>query len=490
MDQNNGGIIGKINTPTTSVASGVWSLDSQFESQSGSTWPLAFPQVTLANSCRFDRGNNDYLNKTFSGAGSRTTWTISVWVKRANEIGTNSYILDSGAGNGTSLYFGPTAIEFWDYQSGSYTGRLTTNALFRDMSAWYHIVAVWDTTNSTAGDRMKLYVNGTEVTSFATDTNPSSSQNSILNDGSTSVTIGRQGSIYSNLYMTEFIFVDGQALTPTSFGVFNTVSNVWEPRPYTGTYGTNGFKLNFTDSSNLGDDTSGNGNDFTVNNLTSVDQSTDTCSNNFATKLGIFQTATTFSQGNLVSTHSSNAWAWSPASMSFTNGKWYAEVKVLTANYTIVGLTDVDDAAGYGVSDSHPGKTAVTPNGRGFAWYYDDGKIYYNNTSMTGPGTYTTNDILMIAIDMTNRKYHFGKNGSWLSSSDPANNTGGYTFQTGGTWTFFDAVGNGGSVSWNYGSPEYSVSSGNADANGFGNFEYSVPSGYFALCTKNLAENG
>ena len=96
----------------------------------------------------------------------------------------------------------------------------------------------------------------------------------------------------------------------------------------------------------------------------------------------------------------------------------------------------------------------------------------------------------MIAIDMTNRKYHFGKNGSWLSSSDPANNTGGYTFQTGGTWTFFDAVGNGGSVSWNYGSPEYSVSSGNADANGFGNFEYSVPSGYFALCTKNLAENG
>jgi hypothetical protein len=238
--------------------------------------PLIIPANSITggfavdNSLRFNRGSSDYLNKTFSGAGNRTTWTISVWVKRANELSTNSYIIDSGAGNGTSLYFGSEQIEFWDYQSGAYTGRLTTNAVFRDMSAWYHIVAVWDTTNGTAGDRMRLYVNGVEETSFATDTNPSSSQNSILNDGSTSVTIGKQDSIYTNLYMAEFCYIDGQALDPTSFGEFDEDSGIWKPIDVSGlTFGTNGFYLDFEDSAALGDDVSGNGNNFTVNNLTS-----------------------------------------------------------------------------------------------------------------------------------------------------------------------------------------------------------------------------
>ena len=455
------------------------------------------------NSLRVDTAANDHLSRSISSAGSGQIFTASAWFKRS-VLGQSASIYCSSKSD-TSANFRCLFIEAGDrvqsaMYDGGYSYQVETSALLRDTSAWYHIVTAVDTTQSTAANRVKIYINGVLQTSFSTANYPN--QNDTLNFAGTDIkqlvsSLRDGSSIHNSGYIAELHVLDGVAKQASDFGEYDSdTPTIWKPKEYDGSYGTNGFYMEFkqngtsANSSGIGADTSGNDNHFSVHNITAVNQSTDTCTNNFATKNAIFKTDAVFTEGALVSTHSSNSWQWSPASQAFQNGKWYAEVKVLTANYSGIGLTDLDDAYGYAPSDTHPGKTAVTPNGRGFFWYYDDGKIYYNNTSMTGPGSFTDNDILMFAIDMTNNKYHFGKNGSWLSSSDPANNSGGFTHQSGGTWTFFDAVGNGGSLSWNYGSPNHSVSSGNSDAKGHGNFEYSVPSGYFALNTKNLAEFG
>ena len=490
----NGGIIGPPNIPTSTTATGVWQQEEQYEAKVTDTWPQR--ALFTTKSARFDRGSSDYLNKTFSGAGNRTTWTISVWVKRANELSTNSYIIDSGAGNGTSLYFGPEQIEFWDYQSGAYTGRLTTNAVFRDMSAWYHIVAVWDTTNGTAGNRMRLYVNGVEETSFATDTNPSSSQNSILNDGSTSVTIGRQGSIYTNLYMAEVIFIDGQALDPTSFGVTNS-DGVWTPIPYTGTFGTNGFNLQFENAAALGTDSSPNGNTFTVNNLTSIDQTTDYPVVNYATmnplapanissasdgNLNILQSA---SGGSVIST------------FGFSSGKWYWEVEIdsQVAYTQLAGVIKESKMESALLTSFNVGA-----NDGGWGYFLqsntDNGKAFHNNTSSSVYTTVSNGNILNIAVDSDNGKIFFGVNGTYVNSGDPANGTGAvYTNLPTGENLFpaiTNYVGSGSTATMlmNFGNPPFSISSGNTDGNGYGNFEYAVPSGYYALNTANLAEYG
>jgi len=502
MDQNNGGIIGKINTPTTSVASGVWSLDSQFESQSGSTWPLAFPQVTLANSCKFDAASSDSLTRTFGTPTNNKIWTYSFWMKHCDNSGV---LLNTGADTSYIYFRGSSAspVPFGfsvEQYVGSFQYKLIPNEVFRDYSAWQHIVIAFDTTQSTASDRAKIYKNGSQITSFNSEDYPSQNLDTQVNSAVAHKIGGFASSGFYDGYMTEVIFVDGQQLTPTSFGVFNTVSNIWEPRPYAGTYGNNGFKLNFTDSSNLGDDTSGNGNDFTVNNLTSVDQSTDTCSNNFATLNPIDKGYTgtiTLSEGNLVTESSSGAGDTGLRStIGVTTGKWYFEAKIASSNTIVIG--DMDARLQANMNDNSPADDFY-----GIQRYddtktnlYNDGTFVSQNTAMWGG--FTSSDIISIALDLDNNKIFFAKNGSFKDSSgntgDPANGTNPtFTISDGTkTYTFYtelrgnDADG----LLINFGNPPFTISSGNADANGFGNFEYAVPSGFLALCTKNLAENG
>ena len=502
MDQNNGGIIGKINTPTTSVASGVWSLDSQFESQSGSTWPLAFPQVTLANACKFDAASSDSLTRTFGTPTNNKIWTYSFWMKHCDNQGV---LLNTGADTSYMYFRGSSAspVPFGfsvEQYVGSFQYKLIPNEVFRDHSAWQHIVIAFDTTQSTASDRAKIYKNGSQITSFNTADYPSENLNTQVNSAVAHKIGGFASSGFYDGYLTEVIFVDGQQLTPTSFGAFNTVSNIWEPRPYAGTYGNNGFKLNFTDSSNLGDDTSGNGNDFTVNNLTSVDQSTDTCSNNFATLNPLdkgYTGAITLSQGNLVTESSSGAGDTGLRStIGVTTGKWYLEAKIASSNTIVIG--DIDARLQANMNDGSPADDFY-----GIQRYsdtktnlYNDGTFVSQNTAMWGG--FTSSDIISIALDLDNNKIFFAKNGSFKDSSgntgDPANGTNPtFTISDGTkTYTFYtelrgnDADG----LLINFGNPPFTISSGNADANGFGNFEYAVPSGFLALCTKNLAENG
>ena len=489
MNQDNGGIIGKINTPTTLVASGVWTLQDQFEAQSSSTWPLAFPQTTIANSCRFNNDSSDYLIRTPSGASNRDAWTLSLWIKRCNLGSYQSiYGIYADANNQENFGFDDSDRFFWQlYQSGSAVGQLTSNRVFRDTSAWYNIVAVYDSANSTAGNRMRLYINSVEETSFATDTNPSSGLDSLWNS-TTAHSIGRINTTnYIDMYLAEFIHVDGQVLTPTSFGATNPVTNIWEPIAYTGTYGTNGFKLNFADSSNLGDDTSGNGNDFTVNNLTSIDQSTDTCSNNFATMNSLYKLSNvTFSEGNLQHTNAGN---WQPglSTIGVSSGKWYFESK-------FTAVTGVSNNAFIGNSlDTEADGLTLVGNSANSYGYENTGQKKNNSSSASYGDSWTVGDIVSCYVDLDNGAIYFGKNGTVQASGDPTSGStktnAAYTFTTGGTY-LLGVSDYYGTQQVNYGSPPFSISSGNADANGFGNFEYAVPSGYFALNTKNLSEFG
>jgi hypothetical protein len=242
----------------------------------------------IDNSLRFNSGSSDYLERTPASASNRKTFTLSFWIKRS-KLGDEEFIFyakDTGD-NDTRIYFETdNTLKYSSQISNVNNTRLNTTQVFRDISAWYHIVYAIDTTQATSSNRAKLYVNGTQVTAFATATYPSQNTDTFVNDDVLH-TIGRRSdgaSNYFNGYMSEINLIDGQALDPTSFGEFDEDTGIWKPINVSGlTFGTNGFYLEFKDSSALGDDTSGNGNDFTVNNLTSIDQTTDTPTNNFAT---------------------------------------------------------------------------------------------------------------------------------------------------------------------------------------------------------------
>jgi len=497
MNQDNGGVIGKINTPTTLVASGVWSIQDQFEAQSSSTWPLAFPQTTIANSCRFD-GSSDYLHKTASGAGNRRTLTISTWFKRCDP-GNSRVLMAQGSGSARDMLLieSTDKLQFSRYDS-SYVYHLNTNRLFRDPSAWYHVVVEVDTTQATASNRIKLYVNGVQETSFGTETYPS--QNFDTDWNSTQqlrVGVDTDGNFEYFGYMCEVSIIDGTALGPTSFGAFNPVTNIWEPIAYAGTYGTNGFRLDFADSSALGNDVSGNNNDFTVNTLTSIDQSTDTCSNNFATMNPLAPAnISSASEGNLKILQSSSGGS-VISTFGFSSGKWYWEVELDSqVNYTqLAGVIKESTMESSALTSFNVGA-----NDGGWSYFLqgnsDNGKAFHNNSSSSAYTTMSAGDILSIAVDSDNGKIYFAVNGTYVNSGDPANGTGAvYTNLPTGENLFpaiTNYVGDGSTATllMNFGSPPFSISSGNADANGHGNFEYAVPSGYFALNTKNLSEFG
>ena len=482
MNQDNGGIIGKINTPTTTVASGVWTLQDQFESQSSSIWPLAFPQTTFTNSCRYNDGSDDYLSKTFGSSGNRKTWSFSTWIKRSHLANGNMNVIGtdySGSGEAYLLFRSGEQLMYGQYEGGGSSNNYSfqTNQAFRDTSAFYHILFVWDTTQSTSSDRMKLYVNGSQITSFSSSSYPSLNLDGVWNSNRVHY-VGDDAIDGVNFdgYLAETIFVDGQALTPTSFGATNPVTNIWEPIAYTGTYGTNGFKLDYSDSSALGDDTSGNGNDFTVNNLTSIDQSTDTPSNNFCTLNSIDSGTVTLSDGSLTAVSGSDYHA-TKGTIGVNTGKWYFEAKINAGS----GST-VDNFIG--ITGDNTAVTGTTYDNNPSVLYSGSGTIEKDGTTVQSSlTTFSTGTILGVALNMDDSEIEFYVNGSKQGSTQSISSFTGFYLP-------FYIGANARSASFNFGAPPYTISSGNADANGHGNFEYAVPSGYFSLCTKNLAEFG
>jgi hypothetical protein len=452
----------------------------------------------VANSCRFDDSSGDNLSTSSLGTPtSAKTYTLSWWVKRAN-IGEATYQFGwydgSRTNSGDIVFDAGDTLSFYHGSNDGNGKLLKPNRLFRDPSAWTHVVWSVDTTQSTASDRIKIYFNGVQETSFASSTYPDqNAESKIFHD--TNNRIGSQwngtSSTAHNGYMAEVVFIDGQQLDPTSFGEFDSDSGIWKPIDVSGlTFGNNGFYLDFEDSSALGNDVSGNNNDFTVNNLTSIDQTTDTCTNNFATGNPLSPYSNrTISNGNLTLTSTTTAWTNLFPTVGVSKGKWYAELKATAGVYHDFGIVDdfsVSANAPIGIIDD------VRVNQQ-IGYYSNNGKKYVNEVSSTYGASWTNGDIVGMALDLDNNYIYFSKNGTWQNSGDPesgSSGTGGISVNSGYTY-FIGASAYGSSeTNFNFGNPAFSISSGNSDGNGYGNFEYSVPSGYYALNTKNLAEYG
>jgi hypothetical protein len=475
--------------------------------------PLILPARTLdsgyevSNSLRFNDDDSAVLSRTTTSSGNANTFTFSFWLKRANLTGSNQYIFNFTDGHNDNLWFGglfhsDNSLMFQSWFAGT---KLDTNRLFRDPSAWYHIVLAVDTTQSTSSNRLKIYVNGVQQTDLATSTFPAQNFNftGVGNSG-TKFVIGALendtpafASFYDG-YISDFNFIDGTAKAPTDFGETND-NGVWIPKKYDGSYGTNGFFLEFkqtgtgTNASGMGADTSGNTNHFAVTNLTATDVTTDTPTNNFAT-MNSLVSISTLSEGNCKAVTTNGERMAGPSTLGFANGKWYMEYKITDINSinVIVGIDNDSGRSFHEFSDNVNFWDASNSYG-----YQNDGNKRTTGVQASYGNSYTTGDIIGIAVDMDNRKIYFSKNGTYQNSGDPttgSTGTGSAFDLTDGLTYFFQAAdqdsASGFTVEANFGQPSFSISSGNADANGHGNFEFAVPSGYFALCTKNLAEYG
>ena len=447
----------------------------------------------VANSLRFNSGSSDWLNRTPSSTTNQRLFSISAWVKRS-KLGIYSTIASVFENSSNQENFGFLNNDKfqWQLYRDEVVGQLTTNRLFRDVGSWYHILGVYDSANSTAGNRMRLYVNGVEETSFATDSNPGLNQVAQWNKNALHQIGGGgtgSGGDFFNGYMSEFVAVDGTALSPTDVGEFDEDSGIFKPIDVSGlTFGTNGFYLDFENSGALGADVSGNTNNFTVNNLTAIDQSTDTCTNNFATlnPLNVNPANTnTFSEGNLKAQLNGEG---TTSTMAMASGNWYMEYKCSGNITQWTGVEEINSLI----------SLQYTSANKSVALYVGGATMYVNGANQGSGGygsSWSSGDIGMIAFDADNARVYFGKNGGWWNgSSYGASSPSTFVTATTGKTYYFRFV-KGGNTTCDYevnfgGTQSFAISSGNTDGNGYGNFEYAVPSSYYSLNTKNLAEYG
>ena len=451
----------------------------------------------VANSLRFNDGSSDYLDKSSYGTPtSQKKFTWSCWFKISETLARGRFFDfwkggGSGFSYGNGLFF-TTGGELGIGSGDDNNGRIITNRVFRDTSAWYHVVAVFDSPNSTAADRLQLYVNGVRETSFSANVTATQNQDYqafTSNHGGIGTYYDKStSSEFFDGYMAEVVFIDGLALDATSFGEFDEDSpTIWKPKDVSGlTFGTNGFYLDFENSGSLGADVSGNGNNFTVNNLTSIDQSTDTCTNNFATLNPLVPTSSaTFSEGNLKITGSSSS-AYSNRSQStfaVESGKWYFEVEAdaVGGSNPTIGIGRSDRSASDNPTGSNAGDICIRLDNE----KYDEGSAsasYFSSSISNG-------NIIGVALDMDNGKIWFSLQGTFVGTVGSSGEAATFTVGNGITITPTLRPMDG-TLICNFGSPPYTISSGNSDGAGFGQFEYAPPSGYLALCTKNLATDG
>ena len=455
----------------------------------------------VANSCRFNSADSPKLSKTISD-GHDTDATFSCWFKRSRtgEAQTLFEVFEDSSNFFRVRIEADDVLQVRDMESAANQTRLKTTQVFRDVTAWTNLVVIINTSNGTADDRCKIFINGTRVDSFGTQVNYD--QNDVTQAGvnGSSAMLGGAGANnnYLDGYIAEAVFLDGTAQDVSGFGEFDEDSpTIWKPKnpsSLSGSKGTNGFYLDFESSSNLGNDVFG-GTDLTETNIVALDQSSDTCTLNMTTLNPLHFNATipsanTLTEGNLVFT-SSQGGSLYPAmysTLAVTQGKWYAEFKVTTGNSAIVGIGAGSLRGGFfggGLYD--------------YGYYFDG--TFYNSGGNTGSqSSFTDGDIISVAMDLDNYKIYVAKNNVYQHSGNPSAGSGGFTItapsaQTDptGTGLYHFAAGDAGggtpAIQCNFGSPSYS-SNGNTDAEGFGNMTYSVPTGFFILNSTNLAEYG
>jgi hypothetical protein len=363
----------------------------------------------------------------------------------------------------------------------------------------YNIVYSVDTTQATDSNRIKLYINGVQETSFSTETYPSQNTSTEINNNGITYNIGSASSGQNfDGVMSHLHLADGTAYDASAFGEYDA-QNVWKPKTQPSvTYGTNGFFLKFANSGSLGTDSSGNDNDFTVNGTGT--QTLDTPSNVFTTwnPLENYYQSATLSNGNTTIQTGNSQYSPSSSTLGVSSGKWYWEVEY-------DALSGGSDVAYVGVLSQFAtnSTTSLGTNANDYG-YYVNGNYYNNNTGTAYGATYTTGDIIGVALDLDNNKLYFSKNGTFQNSGDPtsgATGTGAISITDPASTTngaYFPSICDGSSSAnatfkTNFGNGYYgttAVSTPNADGDGYGKFEYSVPTGYYALCTKNIQTYG
>jgi hypothetical protein len=431
----------------------------------------------ISRSLRFRSSNSAYMSRTPSVAGNRKTWTWSGWVKRGS-LGSNAALFSVSTGAGayqqTALYFTSDNLRF--YSDLTISADVRTSAVYRDTSAWYHFVCAFDTTQATASDRVKIYVNGVLQTALSSTTYPTQSTDGQINNTSYAFEISRSnGATFLNDYLAEVNFIDGQALTPSSFGSTNSQTGVWQPKKFTGTYGTNGFYVNFSDNSNttaatLGKDYSGNGNNWTPNNfsltagstydsMNDVPTLTSRTASNYAVMNPLDKNDYTVSNGNLqVVMNGTSSTSGMRASIAVASGKFYWEA-------TRVGW-NVNEAIGVATTTSPLTGLSLQTNGTCVCYW--GSAIYQNGVSVqSGLGGTSDGDVIGIALNMDALTVQFYRNGSAIGTA---------VSLSAGLWTA------------SHGSETSGYSASCTTAYKFGQqpFTYTAPTGFNALNTYNL----
>jgi hypothetical protein len=432
------------------------------------------------------------LTKTPATAGNRNQWTWSAWVKRSTTGSASSLfgVYYSSGAYQDNLYFQSSGkLDWFIWNNNAYAGRIITDRLFRDVSAWYHVVCVYDNTLATATDRMKLYVNGVRETSLSNVTNPV--QNSTLSNVNTTnpFILGNDGNGNNHFdgSMSHVHFIDGTAYDASTFGETDTTTGIWKPKTApTVTYGTNGFFLKFENSASFGTDSSPNANNFTVNGT--MTQTIDTPSNVFATwnPLSAFTHPPTFSNGNLTAAIPTSGGAFR-ATLAVSKGKWYCETKLNTLNNCMIGVQPINSTY----------STNIFNDTAGVGLYSTSGTIYRNTSNLGSIASMADGDIIGMAIDLDNNNIYFSKNGQYASGlSGSWNQAFGTAYaislSSGNDYTVASSNGSSGTtsnISTNFGNGYFGttpVSSAENPDDGIGIFEYEVPTGYRALCTKSI----
>ena len=489
MTQYSGKVIRKTPvTPTQASASGVWKLNEQAAAIRNNTWPVAGVPDPISRSVRLRSSASAYFNRTPALNGNVTTWTWSGWIKRGT-LGAAQILFGSGNGTTTGTYIQFTSsneIEVY-YYSSTYIWRFITSALYRDPSAWYNVCVAYDSTNATAGDRMRLYVNGVRLTAFGTSSTVSLNQNTSVNSNAFPHYISAPGA-YVDGYLTEINFIDGQALTPSSFGTTDPLTGAWIPMQYTGSYGTNGFYIDFRDNTStttIGYDYSGNSNNWTANNISltagvtydsmldvptpwiGYSATTDTSAvtrgnyavmNPLTTRSG-YSSAT---DGNLRANFTSGANASFVIGNTFqSSGKWYCEAQIVST-----GADATRPCVGIVRSSFDWYSISINLGDTSDSWaYLKNGNKRTAGSSTAYGSSYTAGDIIGIALDMDAGTVVFYKNGTSQGTAFTGL-SGDMTIATSGY-----ADGATRAIDVNFGQRPFS---------------YSVPSGFKTLCATNL----
>jgi len=436
---------------------------------------------------------NTYLTRTPSSTGNQQKVTFSVWIKRCKLGGEAIYSIGGAVDQNyyVDLIFDSGFLEM-NWYDGSGNHSIKTNRLFRDTSAWYHLVVAIDTTQSTASNRVKIYVNGILETSFSSADYMNQNQNMLFNTSSREIRIGQRvnGSDSANIIMSHFHCADGTAYTPTVFGETDSTTGEWKIKVSPSfTLGTNGFTI--LKNGNTITDQSANSNNFSLGGGT-LTKTEDSPSNVFATWNPLQATTSAsydFSAGNTRMAVNDAAVFSLGATLAAKTGKYYMEMKWV-------------QQGGNGSWGMIPINTNIKnrPRNAGVGWNQGDNAPWLLGSIVSGSwgGSIGTGDIIQLAMDLDNGAFYFGKNGTYLNSGNPtsgASKTGAVDFS--GTTMFGEditfAIGKGasGTDGWNanFGNGYFeqtAVSSAGTNASGNGIFEYDVPTGFTALSTKGL----